>query len=128
MGEVRAAGADFPFVKRISPLATLLEPPRTTRARSSCAARRARVRNRARATAPTKDAGFEYTSPIVVRSLTHMKVRAFDEADNASSPLSLTIRSLAERLAFGAPTRLCVRPEDRYPGPRHLDGGRTSLR
>ena len=65
-------------------------------------------------TVPTKDAGLEYTSPMVVRSLTHLRVRAFDRAGNASNLLSLTIHSLADRLVFGAPVRLSVGPADRY--------------
>ena len=65
-------------------------------------------------TVPTKDSGFEFTSPFVIRSVTHLTVRAFDKAGNASSPLSLTVRSLADRLVFGAPDRLSVGPAARY--------------
>ncbi len=65
-------------------------------------------------TVPTKDGGFEYTSPFTVRSLTHLTVRAFDRAGNASSPLALTVRSLADRLVFGAPARLSVGSAARY--------------
>jgi hypothetical protein len=63
---------------------------------------------------PTKDGGFEYTSPIVVRSPTHLTVRAFDRAGNASNPLSFTVRSLADRLVFGAPGQVSVAPAARY--------------
>jgi hypothetical protein len=63
---------------------------------------------------PTVDAGLEYSKPLVVRSLTHLKVRAYDKAGNATAPLSLTIRSLADRLVFAAPARLSVRPAGRY--------------
>jgi hypothetical protein len=65
-------------------------------------------------TVPTKDGGFEYTSPFTVRSLTHLTVRAFDRAGNASSPLSLTVRSLADQLVFGAPARLSIGSAARY--------------
>jgi hypothetical protein len=65
-------------------------------------------------TVPTKDSGFEFISPFVVSSVTHLTVRAFDKAGNASSPLSLTVRSLADRLVFGAPARLSVGPTARY--------------
>ena len=65
-------------------------------------------------TVPKKDEGFEYASPFVVRSRTHLTVRAFDKAGNASSPLSLTVRSLADRLVFGAPDRLSVGPAAHY--------------
>jgi hypothetical protein len=64
--------------------------------------------------APTKDVGLEYTQPLVVRSLAHLKVLAFDKAGNASRPLSLTVRSLADRLVFGAPVRINVAPADHY--------------
>jgi hypothetical protein len=65
-------------------------------------------------TVPTKDGGYEYTSPFVLRSLTHLTVRAFDKAGNASSPLLLTVRSLADRLVFGAPARISVGAAARY--------------
>ena len=65
-------------------------------------------------TVPTKDEGFEYASPFVVRSVTHLTVRAFDKAGNASNPLSLMVRSLADRLVFGAPARLSVGRAARY--------------
>jgi len=64
--------------------------------------------------APTKDGGYEYTSAIVVRSLTHLKVRAFDKAGNAGNPLAVTIRSLADRLVFDAPTRIAIAKSNRY--------------
>ena len=57
---------------------------------------------------PARDVGFEYRSAIFVRALTHLKVRAFDEAGNAGNLLSLTIRSLADRFAFAAPSRVTV--------------------
>jgi Chitobiase/beta-hexosaminidase C-terminal domain len=65
-------------------------------------------------TVPTKDSGFEYTSPFVVRSLVHLRLRAWDRAGNASSPVTLTVRSLADRLVFGAPVRVSVGSADRY--------------
>jgi hypothetical protein len=72
------------------------------------------IRYTTNGTAPTRDAGLEYTSAIVLRSLTHLKVRAYDRAGNASTPLSLTIRALIDRLVFGAPAQLSVRPSGRY--------------
>jgi hypothetical protein len=63
---------------------------------------------------PRSDNGYEYTSPFVVRTVTRLKVRAFDRAGNATEPLSVTVRSLADRLVFGAPARVSVRPADRY--------------
>jgi hypothetical protein len=65
-------------------------------------------------TVPTRHSGYEYTSPFVVRTLTHLSIRAFDRAGNAGEPLAITVRSLADRLVFGAPARLSVRPSQGY--------------
>lgn len=65
-------------------------------------------------TVPTKSNGYEYSSGIVVRSLTHLTVRAFDNAGNASKPLALRIHSLADRLVVGIPARLSVGTAGRY--------------
>jgi hypothetical protein len=75
---------------------------------------------------PARD-DFEYTSGIVVRSLTHLKVRAFDRAGNSTGPVSLTIRSLADRLAFGAPVRVTVPGGKRYVRARLSSSQRTQV-
>jgi hypothetical protein len=73
-----------------------------------------RIRYTTNGSVPTKGVGFDYTSGIVVRSLAQLKVRAIDRAGNASAPLSLTVRSLADRLTFVAPATLTVAAADGY--------------
>jgi hypothetical protein len=63
---------------------------------------------------PTVDEGTEYSKAFSVATLIHLKVRAYDKAGNRSNAVSVTIRSLADRLVFGAPVRVSVRPAARY--------------
>jgi hypothetical protein len=63
---------------------------------------------------PTRDGGVEYRGPFSIHSLTRLKARAFDKAGNPSSPLELTVRSLADRLFISAPPRLAVKAGARY--------------
>jgi hypothetical protein len=65
-------------------------------------------------TDPTRARGTEYTGPFSVRTLTRLKARAYDKAGNPSSPLSITVRSLADRLVISAPVHLAVRAGARY--------------
>jgi hypothetical protein len=58
---------------------------------------------------PTADDGVEYEGALRVRTLTRLKVRAYDKTGNASEVVGATIRSLADRLLFAAPTQLRVR-------------------
>jgi hypothetical protein len=63
---------------------------------------------------PTPDEGLEYSNGLIVRELTTLKFRAYDVAGNASALVTVTIHSLADRLVFGAPLRVSVRPTGRY--------------
>ena len=65
-------------------------------------------------TDPTPDRGVEYTGPFTVSTLTLLKVRAYDRAGNWSSPLAVTVRSLADKLVLSAPLRLSVKSGARY--------------
>jgi hypothetical protein len=78
-------------------------------------------------TTPTTDNGYQYVSGVVVRSLTHLQVRAYDKAGNGSNPLSLTIRPLITRLVFGAPARLTVPARDHYLKARLTSTQRASV-
>jgi len=60
-------------------------------------------------TNPTADRGTEFARSFVARTLTHLKVRAYDKAGNASEIAALTIRSSADRLVFAAPLRMSVK-------------------
>jgi hypothetical protein len=63
---------------------------------------------------PTAEHGNEYTRGIPLRSLTHLKVRAFDKAGNPSSLEVLTVSSLANRLVVAAPKTVVVAAKARY--------------
>jgi hypothetical protein len=65
-------------------------------------------------TSPTRDRSPEYTGPFSVRTLTQLRARAYDRAGNPSSPLAITVRSLADRLLFSAPTQLAVKSGAHY--------------
>jgi hypothetical protein len=65
-------------------------------------------------TEPTADRGIEYVRGFAVRSLTRLKMRAYDKAGNASKPVVLTVRSAADRLAFAAPPSLTAKAGTRY--------------
>ncbi len=85
------------------------------------------IRYTTNGTTPTSEAGFEYRSAIFVRTLTHLKVRAFDRAGNASGLLSLTIRSLADRLLVTTPPRVTVPPGNRLLKARLSSSQRTRV-
>jgi chitobiase/beta-hexosaminidase-like protein len=72
------------------------------------------IRYTTNGTDPTRDRGTEYTGPFSVRTLARLEARAYDKAGNPSTPLAVTIRSLADRLVFSAPPRLAVRSGARY--------------
>jgi hypothetical protein len=72
------------------------------------------IRYTTNGTDPTPNRGIEYTRPFSVRTLAHLKVRAYDKAGNPSSPLALTVHSLANRLVFSAPPHLAVKSGARY--------------
>jgi Chitobiase/beta-hexosaminidase C-terminal domain len=72
------------------------------------------IRYSTNGTDPTPDRGVEYTGPFIVNSLTLLKVRAYDKAGNWSSPLAVTVRSLADKLVLSAPLRLAVKSGARY--------------
>jgi hypothetical protein len=63
---------------------------------------------------PKIDRGFEYSGGIPVQGVTRLKVRAFDKAGNPSALVSLTVRSLANRLLVGAPTAVVVKARAKY--------------
>jgi hypothetical protein len=55
---------------------------------------------------PTLDHGADYEGPFVVKTRTRLKVRAYDKVGNVSTLATTTIRSLADRLVFVAPSLL----------------------
>jgi Chitobiase/beta-hexosaminidase C-terminal domain len=65
-------------------------------------------------TDPTGGEGTEYTDALTVRSLTHLKVRAYDKTGNASTPVSVTINSFVDKLVVTAPARVTVKAGARY--------------
>jgi hypothetical protein len=60
-------------------------------------------------TNPAADKGNEFERSLVARTLTHLKVRAYDKAGNPSKLVVLMIRSTADRLVFAAPLRVNVK-------------------
>jgi hypothetical protein len=58
--------------------------------------------------------GAEYSRSFTVDTLTHLKIRAYDKAGNASRVTAVTIRSLADRLVFTAPASVKVAVKSRY--------------
>ena len=68
---------------------------------------------------PTAGRGTEYDKELTVRSLTRLKVRAYDKAGNASTTVGVTIASLADKLMV---TRAGPRDrEGRRPLPGRAD-------
>ena len=65
-------------------------------------------------TDPTAEGGTEYNDALMVRSLTHLTVRAYDKAGNASAPVSVTVVSLVDKLVVTAPARVTVKAGARY--------------
>jgi hypothetical protein len=63
---------------------------------------------------PTADRGAEYVGRFTLRTLTRLKVRAYDKAGNASKVVSLMVRSAADRLVFSAPLRVAIGSGARY--------------
>jgi hypothetical protein len=63
---------------------------------------------------PTDARGLEYFGPIVVRTLTHLKIRAFDRVANAGPVVAVEIHSLADRLVFDAPASVSILPAARF--------------
>jgi chitobiase/beta-hexosaminidase-like protein/Big-like domain-containing protein len=77
--------------------------------------------------APTPDAGVEYEGGLRVRTLTHLKVRAYDKAGNASEVVGVTIRSLADRLVFAAPVQLRAKVRAAYVQARVSSSARAKV-
>ncbi len=71
------------------------------------------IRYTTNGSAPTLARGVEYARPFSVRTLAQLKVRAYDRAGNASKPVAVTVRSLADKLVFSAPARLNVASSSR---------------
>jgi len=78
-------------------------------------------------TNPTADGGNEYVNPLSVRSLTRLKVRAYDKAGNVSALVTVTIRSGAQRIVFTAPVRVNVRASARYLQARVSTSRKTTV-
>jgi hypothetical protein len=76
---------------------------------------------------PTIGGGAEYRTAFTVGTLTHLKVRAYDKAGNASKVTNVTIRSLADRLAFVAPVRLTVKLKARYVQAHVISNARAKV-
>jgi hypothetical protein len=72
------------------------------------------IRYTTNGTDPTADNGTDYTAALNIQNLTHLKVVAYDKAGNASTPLAVTINSLANRLTFAAPVRITVRAKGAF--------------
>jgi hypothetical protein len=79
-------------------------------------------------TAPTVDHGNQYLKGITVQGLTHLKLRAFDKAGNASPLVALTVVSKASRLLFGAPSAVVLGPKAKYLSLRVSSTRRASVR
>jgi hypothetical protein len=67
---------------------------------------------------PDDDTGADYEGPLVVSTLTRLKVRAYDRVGNASAVVGATVRSLADRLVFTAPRRLAAKVGVRFLSAR----------
>ncbi len=65
-------------------------------------------------TSPTVDKGNDYAHDLVLSDLTHLKVQAYDKVGNASTLVSLTVNSLANKLVFAAPLRVVIRAKGQY--------------
>jgi hypothetical protein len=76
---------------------------------------------------PTVDHGNAYLRGISVRGATHLKIRAFDKAGNASPLLSLTVVSRVNRLVFGAPSAAVLGAKARYLSLRVTSTRRASV-
>jgi hypothetical protein len=77
-------------------------------------------------TEPKFDHGNEYTRAIPLTALTHLKVRAFDQAGNSSALVALTVNSLSGRLVAGAPASVVVAKKGGYVRAR-LSSTRRAL-
>jgi Chitobiase/beta-hexosaminidase C-terminal domain len=76
---------------------------------------------------PTPDDGTEYEGALRVRTLAHLKVRAYDKAGNASEIVGVTVRSLADRLVFAAPAQLRVKVRARSMQARVSSSARATV-
>jgi hypothetical protein len=79
-------------------------------------------------TDPRLDHGNAYLRGITVNGVTRLKVRAFDNAGNASPLVSLTVVSRAGRLVFGAPSAVVLGANARYASLRVTSTRRASVR
>jgi len=79
-------------------------------------------------TDPTVDHGNQYFKGIAVNGLSHLKVRAFDKAGNASPLVNLTVVSRASKLVFGAPPAVVLGPKAKYVLLRVTSTRRASVR
>jgi len=77
-------------------------------------------------TEPRVDHGNEYSRAIPLTSLTHLRVRAFDNAGNPSALVALTVKSLSGRLSVGAPVSVVVAKKAGYVRAR-LSSTRRAL-
>jgi chitobiase/beta-hexosaminidase-like protein len=76
---------------------------------------------------PTVDEGVEYDGALTVRTLTHLRVRAYDRVGNTSEVVEKTIRSLADRLVFAAPAQLKAKVRARYLQARISSSARAKV-
>jgi chitobiase/beta-hexosaminidase-like protein len=76
---------------------------------------------------PTVDDGVEYDGAFTVRTLTHVRVRAYDRVGNTSEVVEKTIRSLADRLVFAAPAQLKAKVGARYLQARISSSARAKV-
>jgi len=79
-------------------------------------------------TDPTVSHGNEYLKGISVQGLTHLKIRAFDNAGNATPLINLTVNSRANRLDFGGPAALVVAPKARFVSLKVTSSLRANVR
>ena len=78
-------------------------------------------------TDPTQDNGTEFTDTFDLTTLTHLKVRAYDKAGNATAPLTVRINSTADRLTVTTPVRVTVRARARFLQARVTSSKRASV-
>jgi hypothetical protein len=79
-------------------------------------------------TDPTPNHGNEYLKGISVQGLTHLKIRAFDNAGNASPLLNLVVNSRANRLVFGGPPAVVVAPSAKFVSLRVSSTRRANVK
>jgi chitobiase/beta-hexosaminidase-like protein len=79
-------------------------------------------------TDPKIDHGNEYLGTFSVESLTHLEARAFDKAGNPSALLTVTVKSLANRLLFVAPATAVVGPKSDHVRAKMTSNRRALVR